>query len=221
VNRNIFVRLTFAAVCLALSVACLDAGTVIYSNLGPGNSYLADSAWDVTGPSSGDGFQSMAAPFTPSSNYSLAQIDAALVSFGGPNTITLSLNADSGGAPGAVIESWVINGLPASGASGSPVQTVTPVSTVLLNAGTQYWVVALATGVANDGWDESNLGAGGQEAVQSSTAGGWLVESYGQPPAFDVQGNLPSQLPSQTPEPATWVLAAAGLLAAGLLRRRD
>jgi hypothetical protein len=214
-SNNLYGKLTLAAAFFTLTN--IYAGTVIYSTLGAGNAYEGDATWDINGPGSVNGFQAIADPFTPGSSYSLTQIDAALDYYDGTNSVTLSLNADSGGLPGAVLESWVITGLPAAATTSTLVQTVTPVSSLLLNAGTQYWIVVTAAGSTDAGWNENSLGLFGNYAHESSQGGGWAFNSGQRLAAFDVQGTIPG---SSVPEPATFAFAAAGLLALGLFKQR-
>jgi len=165
-----------------------------------------------------------AGAFTPAGNYYLTQIDVAL-SFGGyagmpdadTNGFTLSLNQDSGGVPGAAIETWT--GLtapdPVIGTS-SVVETVLPVSTVTLLAGVQYWIVASpAASNSLDSWAQNaydGTGPGGIFAVNPGS--GFVVHNVGSDDlAFDVLG-------SPVPEPGTLLLIPSALIGLGLIRKR-
>ena len=93
-----------------------------------------------------------AVPFTPDANYNVKKVETSVANASGTNGVTLSVNADAGGVPGAALASLNVTGLGvfgecctlavASGPGGLPV-----------TKGTQYWVVASTSSATNDTWD--------------------------------------------------------------------
>jgi hypothetical protein len=203
----------------------------IYNSFLPGNTYhccstggrVAGSTATITGVG-GIGLQ-MAGAFTPAGNFGLSQIDVAFdfPFFRNPpdnntNGFNLSLNQDSSGAPGALIEAWTGLIAPSqSVATSSVVQTVFPVFGVPLSSGKQYWVVA-SPAVSNTFvvWDfnaTDGTGVGGRDGENSGA--GWAIadtsNSIGSL-AFDVQGTVP--------EPNTLLMLGIGLLGIGCCLKR-
>jgi hypothetical protein len=215
-NTKYCVKLAVAGACLMLPAATLEAGTIIYSDLGVVTPYNGGSAWDVEGTSTAT-FQSIGAPFTPGANYSLTEIDVALQYLSGTNAVTLALETDSSGVPGTVLEAWALTSLPDFSSTSSVLQMETPTSPILLLAGTQYWVVAIP-GAADTtaGWNFANTGVTPNLDVLDTVGGTWFTDTSNSNPAFDVQGNLTS-----APEPSTALFAAGGLLLLGFARRRS
>jgi len=140
-----------------LSFSGTVAATTIYSNFGPGGVYDGP-ATVVAGATSAAYFSVVGQAFTPSGNYQLSQIDLALLFISGTNSTTVSLKADAGGLPGALLATWSVSSLPAIGTC-CIVQTFTPSSTIFLSAGTQYWIVA-APGASDTfvGWVWNSTG---------------------------------------------------------------
>ncbi len=79
-------------------------------------------------------------PFTPTTTMTAKKIQAAVGYVEGPNGVTLSLNADSGGLPGAAIATANVTNLSDYGEC-CTLATAQGGSGVTVNAGTQYWVV--------------------------------------------------------------------------------
>jgi hypothetical protein len=121
------------------------AGTkTIFSNLGPStNAYYDGNGWLVCGPSSSlDESQWIGLPFIPAQNSTVTKISVSVGYDGsGANQFILSLNNDSSGSVGTVIEQKTMKNLPTFGTCCTLVtwklKTPQPVT-----AGTQYWVVA-------------------------------------------------------------------------------
>jgi hypothetical protein len=163
----------------------------IYSDLGTGtNVYLPGIGWSVTGPDIAGGQVESATPFTPQRNFNLVLITVAMLTASGPNGVTLSLNQDSAGKPGAAIMTWNLVNLPAF--PGCCVLDLAPLKqTVLVEKGVQYWVVASTsetTQDTSDSWNMNSLSIFGTVG-QRFGSGEWEVtQNSALLPAFSVSG---------------------------------
>jgi hypothetical protein len=122
----------------------------------------------------------VAIPFTPNANYSVKKVEASVGYVTGTNGVTLSVNADSGGVPGAALAGLNLTGLEtfgncctlavAGGAAGLPV-----------TQGTQYWVVVSTSNSTQDTWDAWAFNSTDMRlfpfAFFSSQNGVWLTSS--------------------------------------------
>lgn len=156
-------------------------------NSDPNNAYDCCNGWTVSAAGSITGFQQdVAMPFTPDKNYAVKTITVAVGYVAGTNGATVSLNADAGGLPGAVIKKGVVTGLPTFGTccvtasingKGAPV-----------TAGTQYWVVVKTDKKSADTWDAWNMNTiGASGAFAFNTGTGWQLTS-GPTSAYSVTG---------------------------------
>jgi hypothetical protein len=164
-------------------------GKTIYStyNSDVNNLYDCCSGWTISSEGSIVGArQDVAMPFTPSNNYAVKAITAAVGYVAGTNAVTISLNADAGGLPGAVLRKATVTGLPAFGGccvTASIGGKGTPVT-----SGTQYWVVVKTDKKSPDTWDAWNLNnTGAQGTFAFNTGTGWQATS-GPLAAFSVSG---------------------------------
>lgn len=137
-----------------------DAGdAVIYNNFSnyPLGVYWCCSGWTISGPNSiigatyADGM-----PFTPAANATVTKIVVAVGYVTGTNGATVSLNADAGNLPGAVIGKFDIAGLPPFG-SCCATEFKSSGKGAPITAGTQYWVVVQTTAKTADTWDAWNM----------------------------------------------------------------
>ena len=203
-----------ARTCLAAAMllgAFLQQGgaATIFSNVNGGNA-----------PNTGMGIalgsnSSVAFSFTvpASQNYSFAGIDIDLESTMPGSSADVSLMADSGGLPGAVLESFLIANLPPFGTNIQPLESAASVLSPHLLGGTQYWVAVILPNDAGSYWIPNVTGNNGPEALQISGSGWMLNIDSTAEGAFRINGQ---QL--ATPEAATGSLLALGLVALGVLQ---
>jgi hypothetical protein len=168
-----------------------DNLTVIFSNFSddPRRLYDKHTGWAVFGrtPPWGN-YAGAAMPFTPTSNALLKKISVALSNVNGTNAANVSLNADAGGVPGAVIKRLNISNMPGFGKC-CEVQTAASEKGIPLVAGTRYWVVLFASkklqGTQN-AWNRNAIGQTDQPAAVFMH-NAW-TSTAGAPGAFEVLG---------------------------------
>ncbi len=205
------------------STGRLNAAFVAYSNFGPGNGgldYNTSNGWFVGGRSGEN--DAVGERFTPSQAGTLSQITLALeFEKQGTNEGTVSLRADNGRVPGAILESWSVSNLPTEDASFHTPISVTDAINEPLLAGTTYWVV-VSTGASNGlSWHTNNIDAHASHATSTDGGASWSTD-------FTVQGAFQvTENPLETaaaPEPASLTLLATGalgLLGYGWRKRRQ
>lgn len=205
-----------AAAILLLSALMACAGPVVlYSNLGPGDTWDY-RAWSIGG---GDLYGSagyeVAIGFTPAVSAPLESVELALSWFLGPTAVDVSLLEDDGGVPGAVIESYL--GLTMSPSPGTLLMA-TSTAHPLLVAGTQYWLAAMPSDPIDTlgGWNWTLPQVIGPLAWRIGD-GLWTSDGVVQS-AARIMGDTGD---TGVPEPAAFLLAAAGLLGLATLRRRS
>jgi hypothetical protein len=158
-----------------------------------------------------------AMPFTAGATADLKDAALALNWFGSDTNspVTLDLDSNAGGEPGAILATLTqtgtipINppGLVTFAYSGAP---------VALALGTQYWLVAAQPDVNTlDFWNFSNTDTGAIAGnLSGSATGPWMVFPGQQIAAFEVSGAAP------IPEPGTFSLVGLGALGLWAKRRR-
>jgi PEP-CTERM motif-containing protein len=182
------------------------ADTVLYNNLGPGNSYNCCIGWTI-----GIGF-TQGDQFTASATANLSSIDIALAYASGPtNGDIVSLYTDAGGMPGTLLEQWTATNLPNFGTTSNSPIVLTSTNHPLLMAGNQYWLIASPIDQnSNNPWNWNDTGAVGNHYVNGSVS----LNTQG---AFAVFGTTGGSVP----EPASMFLLGTGLIGgAASLRKR-
>jgi hypothetical protein len=185
---------------------------IIYSNLGPGQSYqpggysISGSGGTVLPP---NGFGSaVAMSFTPTANFTFGSVELPLEYYGGPgtNSFIVSLMTDAGGHPGIFLESFSANNLPST--SNPALDTFVSVTNTPLNAGTTYWIVAMP--VAQDSaafWLMNPTGAQGYSRTANDSLT-WIPQ-LGDSPGLEVDGT------PIVPEPSSLHLMGIGFVGLG------
>jgi hypothetical protein len=216
IASRLFVSRILTLAGLILSGSLLRAD-IIYSNFGSGYAYYPGSGVVVTNGSE-DYSVAIELPAL-TADYYLSGIEfVATVENPDPsNTVTMSIYADDGGAPGgSPLESLTLNGQ-IYDFNGSPAPVLTAASQINpeLYSGANYWVVM--DGAVDEGlvWDLNSSRTSGYVETDG-TPGNWVnAHPQGTNGAVEVDGTL---VPgggsgSSVPEPGSCVLVSAGLLA--------
>ena len=193
-----------------LGVSSRGEASTIFTNYGPGGTYLAGNGLGTSSPT--------ASSFTPTMDALLTSISLALEKNGPTQFANIYLMADSGGVPGIVLESFLNVAVTSEfDVITSPPVTVTSTLMPALSAGTLYWVgVQQAAGSTNVFWDQNSTGDTGRAFSTGTIAGPWTATPLNLAGAFSVDGQA-----AAVPEPGSLLLLGSG--AAGLvvrLRRR-
>jgi hypothetical protein len=146
------------------------AAVVVFSNLGPGDTYAARGGWTVYG-SAAPLDTDRASPFVPLADYVLDSIQIALTWSGGTNAAQVWLMSDAGDVPGTILETFEVTNLPAFGTTDSTLATASSIARPVLSAGVQYWLAVSAT---SDGSFAFNTNVIGQIGLASrDNSGPW------------------------------------------------
>jgi len=213
---NSQVRLYAVLLLFTLGVAPASAAS-IFSTLGPGDAF-SNSGAVFRGPSDLSTPPDIANSFVADITAPVASVDLPLLLvLGSPATVTVNIAADNAGVPGTILESSSVAAL----GGGTPTLVNAPFAgTLILNGGTQYWVWLAAGGDAVVRWSVTDP-AVTYPLFRSSNSGSTWQQSGGANSlrqAYRVNG---VDVPSEVPEPSTWLLISGGL--GGLLwwRRRQ
>ncbi len=199
----------------AIGGAARLEAAVIYSNLGPNDSFFTSPGtypvWNLTS----GGFIHRAASFTVpgSQNVQFGAADLGFHLQSGTNSANVTLAADgSGNVPGATIESINISLPPPS--ANPTIVTATSNTNPTLVAGSTYWIVASVNFAGTMAtWGPNNTNTPGGNATRTNFQNG---QWFAQPPFG--QGSLRIRT-REIPEPTACALVAIGLACAGMRRR--
>jgi hypothetical protein len=198
------------AACLAVFTPAGPArADVIYSNLGPGESYVQDRGWAESGPNTFIGTTRTAIAFTVSTDTLFDSARLALGLARGANEIEIRLYNSAGVQPGTVIETMHLSGqMPRLGMFGSGhLLTLQSALHPVLQASGTYWLLPFASGDTLVAWNYNDQVAFGPSAFSNQREPvTWTVTQQLQG-AFEVNGT-----PSPAPEPSTLALAGVGLV---------
>ena len=205
-----------AALLLALTLPRLALADPVslFNNFGPGGSYNTGVGFAIGNPGDGSNLANGMA-FLAGSTANLANLQLALGTYGGSDVLTISLNVDNAGLPGAVLETFTVSSgtLPAPSSIESPPTVFNSILQPLLSAGTTYWILATTTTNTFVGWQQNNTGDTGARAYSNDGIPTWSVDTQPRS-AFAVNATTPVPLPA-----AAWLLLS-GLGGLGALARR-
>jgi len=216
------VRFRLALAILAFwSASFADASVILFSNLvQPGNQYGPDGVGIGHTPSftSPGDYLLYGVPFTPATTAQLMMIEAPLGVISGTNQIQAFLMTDSGGAPGSIIESFVLSNLPGPPAP-FPLDTINSSLDPLLVAGQQYWFVATGGPNTFASWTlklfQGNSADGGaSRMVVGGVTQPWTIGSGARTGTLEVFGNA-------VPEPSYAAFVACVIGCFGIWRKRS
>jgi hypothetical protein len=169
---------------------------VVFSNLGPDDSWDHGNAYVLRGPfgsgSSPSGGKAM--PFTPdfTAVFTSVELPLGVMLIPGTNYFIVELRADNDGLPGDVIESFAFEDVPYVF---SPDQTLSVGISELnpvLEEGTTYWLAAFPGELdTSGGWNWTSPLQTGTWAASSDDGATWELNPFGRPEisAFRINGD--------------------------------
>ena len=207
---------------LLLGIPVVSRADVVFSNFGAGSSYNTTGGNFIGNGLDGSGSNyAEGDTFTPTTTATFTSLEIALSNFFGPtNTdrLAVSLDANSGDAPGATLESFIVapGTLGTLGNNNAPI-VLNSVLMPVLTAGTQYWVtVSDQAGVDSNVWNWNSTGDTSDEAISTDGGATWFSPSGLTPGAYQVNGVQSTT----TPEPsASWFLIGLFAAAAAVFRK--
>lgn len=218
-NRRGVTMLLAAAAMLATSTAA--RADVLFSNFGPGDSYLGNAGWSLANGGPFGAHLEDAVIFTVGANggsdYFFNSAEFGIGLLFGPNVLHVTLHSDSGGVPGAILEQvTVIDGMgPLSTEPGdfNPPVVANFSGNTILQSGMSYWL-SVSTDTSTDSWaawNENIMGDLGLRAFREN-GGPWNPSTGNPRGVFRVNA---------TPVPAPGALALLALAGAVARRRRS
>ena len=193
---------------LLFAAPAVSRGDIIFTNYDPSFSYnigavnFVGNGLDATTNNYAQGDT-----FTPAGSYVFGSLDISLVCFFGPGScsspVTVSLETDSAGVPGATLETFNVAGpsLAGFGANNPPVVLNAAGPPLLLTAGKPYWVTVSSSFANSIGWNLNSTGDMSNEAISTDGGTTWFAPSGLTPGAYQVNGTA-------VPEPKASVLLA-------------
>lgn len=194
---------------LCLIPAQLAGQTILYNNLGSGNTSSGSSYTDGIGP----GVVFVGTRVTATAGGALSTV-LTFFNTSFATTVTMGLYTDSGGQPGTLLESW---STPTVSQDAPGLITLTSVVHPVLAAGTAYWFVINPPNASRvGGWFQNNQGVnGGMSYGSSANSLSNTLNPSGPTPA--IQLNAPAgPVPTPTPLPPSIFLTLIGLACVGL-----
>ena len=196
------------------AIAGNASASVVLTNFGPGLSYDTTQGNPVGNDFAGDN-AAQADPFVLTGDAIFQSLSVPLSCVGrcpGSENFIISLAANRGGLPGAVIESFTFTGvtLGALGNNNAPI-TATSVLTPLLLGGTEYWITLASSPTYAIAWNLNSTGDASLQATSTNGGATWFSPSGMTPSALQVNGIIP--------EPSSGLLFGGGLMGLLLLRR--
>jgi hypothetical protein len=168
------------------SGGCCHRCRPAFDNFATGQSYQLVGNEAVQGTAASGGYNATANAFTSARAGRLCRVVVATGLKSGSNAVELRLMTDGANRPATVLESWHVSGqMKAFGTPAAPV-TVSSVQQPSLQAGTQYWLVALP-GAPDTmaGWNEALVPPNGP--IDFSADGiSWPQATSGERGAFRV-----------------------------------
>jgi hypothetical protein len=204
--------------CAAFSCPTTGEASVIYSNLGPGDSFLTSPGvypvWNLTSGGFIDRAASFTVPGPQDVLFESAELGFHLQTGSAAATVQLATNV-AGNIPGAIIESINIL-LPAPSVNPTIIMATSSMNPIL-TAGSTYWIIASVSVPSTMAtWGPNNTGALGDTATRTNFQNGqWFLQPTTATPSLRVNA-----LPAGVPEPSTMLLVGAGLASAAFRRRR-
>jgi hypothetical protein len=207
------VRQVFVFVVLLLP-SLTNGSEIVFSNLGPGDSFAPLSSLLITGPDADlsgllPGNYDAGVMFTVNQpqGFILDTVDVPLAYLEGTNSIALRIYNDDGGVPGTELGNVEVTGIPITA---TLLTANFRAQSISLMVGASYWVVGDA---AQDTallwhWNES-----GQLGGAYRTTGPWIREALGSTPALRVNGTA-------VPEMASFTLVTIAVFISLAVRRQ-
>ena len=155
----------------------------------------------------------------PNATALVTSIDAPLGIVSGENRLFAWLASDSAGQPGAILESFVLQGL-VTPPGPIPLLTIDSQVNPLVEAGQRYWFMVTGGAETFGLWSlnvfQGNPADGGAtRTVIGGMQGPWSVGSGPRTGALQISGGNP------VPEPSTALLVKGALIGLVLFRRRS